>query len=40
MTITELAKILSDMYDNAAEGEKVTMIHLFGIKYAKYIRGN
>jgi len=30
-------KILSDIYENAAAGESVAMIHLFGIKYAKDI---
>lgn len=40
MTIMELGAALSNMYDNAEEGEKVTMIHLFGIKYSKYIREN
>ncbi|QEK02245.1 hypothetical protein FUT84_06765 [Treponema phagedenis] len=28
------------MYWNAKEGEKVTMIHLFAIKYAKQIKQN
>lgn len=32
-----LAKILNDMYENAADGESVAMIHLFGIKYAEDI---
>ena len=38
MTQKELANILSDMYDNAPEGEATTMIHLFGIRYADEIR--
>ena len=37
-TVTELGKILADMYNNAEEGEKVTMIHLFGIQYHSEIR--
>lgn len=40
MTITELGNELSKMYDQAHEGEKVAMIHLFGIRYSKYIREN
>jgi uncharacterized protein with PhoU and TrkA domain len=40
MDIMELANILSQMYDNALEGEKVAMIHLFGIRYSKIIRNN
>jgi len=40
MTIVELAKKLSDMYDNAPEGDKVSMIHLFGILYSKEIIKN
>lgn len=38
MTKQELGKILADMYDNAKTGEKVTMIHLFGIEYGELIR--
>ena len=34
----ELANILSRMYHTAPVGEKTTMIHLFGIKYADEIR--
>ena len=34
MDIDQLAKKLAQMYRDAGEGEKVTMIHLFGIKYA------
>ena len=40
MTISELGKILGNMYDQAPDGEKVAMIHLFGIRYSKYIREN
>jgi hypothetical protein len=38
MNENELGRILGDMYNNAEEGEKVTMIHLFAIKYANEIR--
>ena len=38
MTKQELGQILADMYGNAKVGEKVTMIHLFGIKYGETIR--
>lgn len=34
----ELGLILRHMYDDAAEGEKVAHIHLFGIKYAEDIQ--
>lgn len=40
MTINELGKILSQMYEEAPEGEKVTMIFLFSIRYAKIIHNN
>jgi hypothetical protein len=40
MTITELANILSAMYNDAPDKEKATMIHLFGIKYSEEIRCN
>jgi hypothetical protein len=40
MPIEELATILSQMYDNAPDGEKAAMIHLFGIRYARIIRDN
>jgi hypothetical protein len=40
MPIEELGNILSQMYDNAPDGEKVAMIHLFGIRYARIIRDN
>ena len=36
MTKQELGQVLYDMYENAKSGEKVTMIHLFGIKYRAY----
>jgi 5-methylcytosine-specific restriction protein B len=37
MTINELAAALVNMYQNA-DGDKVAMIHLFGIRYAKEIQ--
>jgi hypothetical protein len=40
MTITDLAKELSKMYENANKGETATMVHLFGIRYSKYIQEN
>ena len=38
MNKNELASILKNMYDNAEQGEKVAMIHLFGMKYSKEIK--
>lgn len=38
--ILELANTLSQMYDDAPDGEKTTMIHLFGIRYARRIQEN
>jgi len=40
MTIVELATKLSEMYENAPEGDKVSMIHLFGIRYSNEIIKN
>jgi len=40
MTKQDLGLILAKMYNEAKKGEKVTMIHLFGIKYGNIIRGN
>lgn len=37
MTLDEAAKLLSEAYHAAAEGEKVVQIHLFGIHYAEQI---
>lgn len=37
-TVNELGNILSDMYNNAPKKEQVTMIHLFGVKYADDIQ--
>lgn len=39
MTSNLLASILKNMYSNT-KTDKVAMIHLFGIKYAKEIRDN
>ncbi len=39
MTEEEAVRILRDMYQNAPAGEKTTLIHLFGIKYADVLRG-
>ena len=38
MTVQELGLILNKMYNEAKKGEKVTMIHLFGIKYGNMIK--
>ena len=35
-----LGNELKRMYDTAKEGEQVTMIHLFGIKYGESIKEN
>jgi 5-methylcytosine-specific restriction protein B len=35
MTINELGAALSNLYHNAPNGDKVAMIHIFGIKHAK-----
>ena len=40
MTVNELARALSEMYESADRGEKTTMIHLFGIRYAEIIIRN
>lgn len=40
MTKVELSIKLKSMHDNAAKGEKVTMILLFGIQYGEVIREN
>lgn len=38
--IKELGAILNEMYNNASQGEKVTMIYLFAISHAKEIQQN
>jgi hypothetical protein len=39
MSIDEAAKILSQMYNSALEGDQVLQIHLFGIKYSDELHG-
>lgn len=38
MNKDELSQILKEMYSNAKDGEKVAMIHLFGMKYGNEIK--
>lgn len=38
MNPAKLAEKLADMYNTARLGEAATMIHLFGIRYAKQLR--
>ncbi len=38
MTLNELGKILAEMYEKAAIGEKVVKVHLFGVMYAEEIK--
>ena len=40
MNKTELARLLTEMYNNAPHGESSVMIHLFGVRFAKEIRDN
>lgn len=40
MTIQELADIATYMYETAPYGEKVAVLHLFGIKYCNVIKEN
>ncbi len=40
MTVAELGSRLKKMYDDAEEGEQVSMIHMFGIIYASQIKKN
>ncbi len=37
MTLNELGAKLHEMYNNAQKGDSVSMIHLFGIRYANEI---
>jgi hypothetical protein len=37
-TLNELGNLLEEMYSNAPRKEQVTMIHLFGVKYAEDIQ--
>ncbi len=39
MNVTELGTTLGRMYREAAKGESVVMIHLFGVRHAEDIRG-
>ena len=39
MNDEELSRILNTMYNNAPDGDKVAMIHLFGIMFADEISG-
>jgi hypothetical protein len=38
MDAPQLGKLLNEWYTKAHKGEKVTMIHLFGIKYFEEIK--
>lgn len=38
MTLIELGNKLNEMSNNASKGDRVVMIHLFGIMYAKEIK--
>ena len=38
MDASQLGKLLRESYENAEKSEKVTMIHLFGIKYHDEIK--
>ncbi len=40
MTDIALAETLRDMYSNAPQGDKTTMIRLFGIKYADELKNS
>jgi hypothetical protein len=37
-TLKDLGNLLEEMYSNAPKKEQVTMIHLFGVKYADDIQ--
>ncbi len=39
MNLQQLADELREMYETAPQGEQVVRIHLFGIKYARELRG-
>lgn len=39
-SVSELGKILGDMYNKAPHGKQVAKIHLFGVKYADVITRN
>lgn len=40
LSVSELGRILANMYNNAEENMKVASIYLFGIKYGKVIKEN
>jgi hypothetical protein len=40
LSISELGKILREMYISAPDKEQATFIHLFGIKYGNLILSN
>ncbi|MEW4425919.1 hypothetical protein AB1I68_00330 [Paenibacillus pabuli] len=40
MTVSDLGKILSEMYRKAPHGKQVAKIHLFGVMYADVILRN
>ena len=40
MTKRELGNKLRNLYDDVDSDEKITMIHLFGIKYGEIIKTN
>ncbi|MBT2761253.1 hypothetical protein J7E85_08360 [Paenibacillus sp. ISL-20] len=40
MNVSELGRILGDMYNKAPHGDQVAKIHLFGVKYADVILRN
>lgn len=40
MSVSELGKILREMYNSAPDKEQATYIHLFGIKYGDLIIRN
>ena len=39
MTDRQLAEALRDMWFSAEEGARTPMLHLFGIRYAEYLKG-
>ncbi|WP_446681808.1 HTH-like domain-containing protein [Cohnella cellulosilytica] len=40
MNVQKLGQILNEMYNKAPNGDRVTNIHLFGIKFAEIILKN
>lgn len=39
MTVSDLGKILREMYRNAPHGKQIAKIHLFGVKYTDSFSG-